>query len=433
MLFTYETDKSTFDEEAKDQGVMLKILHEEDADVPCLETVCIIGQPGEDISALIGESASAAPAAAPAVTPAAAPAAAPAATPAAAPAAAPAVTPAAVPAATPAATPAAAAPASAAPVAAAAPADGAFVKASPRAKALADKLGIDYKQAPPTGAEGRIIERDVDALAVAASASPASASLAADSAARAAAAPAAAASAKVSDADAVSYTDEKLTNIRKVIAKQMLSSITSTCQLTHTSSFDATEILALRKKLKPKIEAKELPNITLNDMVMFAVSRVLKNHRALNAHMMGDFMRYFDHVNLGMAVDTPRGLMVPTCFAAETLSLSEIAVRLKELASECQKGTISPDKLSGGTFTVSNLGALGIEHFTPVLNAPQTGILGVNNITQRARETDDGIEFYSCMSLSLTYDHRAIDGAPASLFLRDLCRALENFTVTLIG
>jgi len=142
-------------------------------------------------------------------------------------------------------------------------------------------------------------------------------------------------------------------------------------------------------------------------------------------------MRIFNHCNLGVAVDTPRGLMVPTIFASDLKSLSEISAETKELAKACQGGTISPDLLSGGSFTVTNLGSFGIESFTPVLNAPQTGILGVDTIVQRAKEVDGEIKFYPAMGLSLTFDHRAVDGAPAAKFLQDLKANLENFSVLL--
>jgi len=124
--------------------------------------------------------------------------------------------------------------------------------------------------------------------------------------------------------------------------------------------------------------------------------------------------------------------MVPTIFAADTLSLSQLSQQVKELAAECRKGTISPDKLKGGTFTVSNLGSFGIESFTPVINPPQTCILGVDTITTRVRMKDGQLEGYQAMGLSLTYDHRALDGAPASRLLQDLCIALENFPVLLM-
>ena len=227
------------------------------------------------------------------------------------------------------------------------------------------------------------------------------------------------------------YDEVKVSNIRKVIAKAMHQSLATTAQLTLNSSFDATELLAYRKKLKAAQERLGLENITLNDMILFAVSRTLLNHKDLNAHYLNDTVRYFHNVNLGMAVDTERGLMVPTIFSADRLPLNEIARRAKQLASECQSGSINPDLLQNGSFTVTNLGTLDIESFTPVLNPPQTGILGVNNIVQRAREVDGELEFYPAMGLSLTFDHRAIDGAPAARFLKELKTNLENFSVLL--
>ncbi len=410
ILFTYETDKATFDEEAKDAGVLLAILHEEGDDVPCLENVCVIGQAGEDVSAF----AAAAPAeeAAPAPAAEAAPAA-----------------------------------AVAAPVAAAAPSTKAIegdIKISPRAKAYADKTGVDYRYATPTGAEGRIIERDVMLLreqGVMVTGAAAGAYMAGDAKLEGtgiggrvtladlnapAAAPAAEAAAPVA-----AYTDVKMSNIRKVISKSMMASLQGMAQLTLNASFDASEILAYRKKMKDNAEKLGLANITLNDMVLYAVSRTLLNHKDLNAHLMDDTMRYFSDVNLGMAVDTERGLMVPTIFAANKLSLNQIAQATKGLAADCQKGSISPDKLSGGTFTVSNLGALGIESFTPVINPPQTGILGVCTTVNRVKEVGGVLKTYPCMTLSLTFDHRAIDGAPAAKFLKELCANLENFSALL--
>ena len=224
------------------------------------------------------------------------------------------------------------------------------------------------------------------------------------------------------------YTDVKLSSVRKVISKAMHASLSELAQLTNHFSFDATAILAYRERVKQNAEKLCLPNITINDIVLYAVSRVLKKHPDMNAHFLGDVIRQFSHVNLGIAVDTERGLLVPTLFGADTLSLAEISRKAKELAAAAQSGRISPDLLTGGTFTVSNLGALGVEMFTPIINPPQTGILGVCNITYKLKKTG---ETYPAMGLSLTYDHRAVDGAPASRFMRDLCTALENFDMLL--
>ena len=178
-------------------------------------------------------------------------------------------------------------------------------------------------------------------------------------------------------------------------------------------------------------EKMGIANITLNDMILFAASRVLLGHASLNAHYLDDTMRFFKTVNLGIAVDTERGLMVPTVFGAEKMSLNALSAAAKSVISEAQSGTISPDKLKGASFTVTNLGSLGIESFTPVLNPPQTGILGVCSITRKIKEVNGTDVSYPAMGLSLTFDHRALDGAPAAKFLKELCFALENFDLLL--
>ena len=142
-------------------------------------------------------------------------------------------------------------------------------------------------------------------------------------------------------------------------------------------------------------------------------------------------MVFFNHVNLGIAVDTPRGLMVPTVFKAETLSLNDLSKAAKAVTTDAQNGSINPDLLTGGSFTVTNLGAMGIESFTPVINPPQTGILGVDTITTKVKVVNGQLVPYKAMGLSLTFDHRALDGAPAAKFLQALCKNLENFSLLL--
>jgi pyruvate dehydrogenase E2 component (dihydrolipoamide acetyltransferase) len=279
---------------------------------------------------------------------------------------------------------------------------------SPRARALAEKLDVDIAPAEPTGPGGRVIERDVYSL---------SRSVTAPSERE----PKALLSEEGAAAGGGRSTDRPLSGIRKIIAKNMLASLQNTAQLTHTASFDASAILNCRKRFKAD---PVMSGVTLGDMVLFAVTRVLKDFPALNAHLIGDTLRVFNEVNLAAAVDTGRGLMVPGVFGACGLTLPELSERVKTLAEQCRNGTAPPDILTGGSFTVSNLGAFGTESFTPILNAPQTGILGVNTITHRVRE---GGSVYPAMALSLTYDHRALDGAPASRFLQTLCKALEDF------
>ena len=294
----------------------------------------------------------------------------------------------------------------AAPVAPAAKASGDY-KAMPNAKKLASELGVDLSTVAP--ANGEFIK--ASDVKLAAENKPAAAEVSAP------------------EAD---YVDEKLPNIRKVIAKAMHTSLSTMAQLTLNTSFDATKILALREQLKANAEKFGYGNITLNDMILFAVSRVILNHRSLNANYLDYTMRFFNTVNLGIAVDTDRGLLVPTLAHAEKLSLNELSAQAKALIGEAQKGTIAPDKLRNGSFTVTNLGSLGIESFTPVINPPQTGILGVDTITRRIKEVNGEDVTYPAMGLSLTFDHRALDGAPAAKFLKELVFALENFDMLLI-
>ncbi len=395
ILFSYETDKSSFEEPAKQAGTLLAIFYGADDDVPCLTTVGVIGEPGESYAEFAPDQA-AGTAEAPGME-----------------------------------APAAKAPAAAAVAAPAVQAEGSALRGvSPRARNAAERLHVDPAQAQPTGPNGRVIERDIKALAQASRTGTGLGGRV--TAADQAAAPAAQAAPAVQGAD-TEYQDVKLPNIRKVIAKSMFQSLSTMAQLTHTTSFDATCIMNFRKGLKAAPEQLQVPNITLNDIILFAASRVLPKHPDLNAHFLEDKMRYFRHVNLGIAVDTPRGLMVPTLMRAEEKSLKEIAAEAKALAAACQDGSINPDLLQGASFTVSNLGTLGIEHFTPVINPPQTGILGVDCIVERVRTVDGQIAVYPAMGLSLTYDHRALDGAPASRFLQDMRAALENFQALLIG
>lgn len=395
ILFSYETDKSSFEEPAKQAGTLLAIFYGADDDVPCLTTVAVIGEPGESYAEFAPDQA-AGTAEAPGME-----------------------------------APAAKAPAAAAVAAPAVQAEGTALRGvSPRARNAAERLHVDPAQAQPTGPNGRVIERDIKALAQASRTGTGLGGRV--TVADQAAAPAAQAAPAVQGAD-TEYQDVKLPNIRKVIAKSMFQSLSTMAQLTHTTSFDATCIMNFRKGLKAAPEQLQVPNITLNDIILFAASRVLPKHPDLNAHFLEDKMRYFRHVNLGIAVDTPRGLMVPTLMRAEEKSLKEIAAEAKALAAACQDGSINPDLLQGASFTVSNLGTLGIEHFTPVINPPQTGILGVDCIVERVRTVDGQITVYPAMGLSLTYDHRALDGAPASRFLQDMRAALENFQALLIG
>ena len=410
VLFSYETDKSSFDEPAPEAGKILAIFREEGDDVPCLENVLVIGSDGEDISAFVPkDTAEAAP-----VVAEAAPTAEP-------------VKEEKAPEVAPVATVAAGCEAP---------------SISPRARILAEKTHADLLKAVPTGPNGRIIERDVQRLVdLGLTVSPAAKdgySAAVEGSGisgKVVLSDLAEKPAEVANAEAapvVDYVDEKIPNIRKIIAKAMCQSLSTMAQLTFNSSFDATKMIALRKSLKSGAEKMGLANITYNDMILFAVSRVLKNHKMFNAHYLNDdTMRFFNTVNIGIAVDTDRGLMVPTVFNAEKLSLNDISVKAKSVITDAQSGKINPDLLKGATFTVSNLGSLGIESFTPIVNPPQTAILGVDCISKKIKEVNGEDVVYDSMGLSLTVDHRAIDGADAARFLKDVGFALENIDLLL--
>ena len=371
-LFSIETGKSVFDVESEFEGVVLALLCEEGDELLIKAPVMVIGEAGESFDAptAVKEEQTVEKAAEPEEEPSPTP--------------------------------------KAAEVSAAVTYTGDQREklSSPRARALADKAGVDAALAQPTGAEGLIIERDVKRMLD--TGVPERAPAAADGA----------------------YQDVPLTMMRRTIAKAMFQSIQSMAQLTHTASFDATELLAYRKQCKA---TEEMKGITLGDMVLFAVSRTLKQFPEMNAYFLEDKIRRFPGVQLAVAVDIPAGLVVPVIRNADRLSILEISNEMKRLAAACQNGSIAPELLTGGTFTVSNLGNLGIESFTPIINPPQVGILGVDTITLRPRRADNGtVSFYDCMTLSLTYDHRAVDGAPASRFLQALCKNLETFQ-TLLG
>ncbi|MBQ4592411.1 MAG: 2-oxo acid dehydrogenase subunit E2 [Clostridia bacterium] len=402
ILFSYETDKSAFDEPSQFSGTILELLAAEGDVVPCLDPVCIIGEEGEDISALIpGAAKEEAPA-------------------------------------EEAKTEEVAETKIVEAEATVSEAEGARVFISPRAKNLALKTGVDMTKVVPTGPHGRIIERDINKALDAgfvATTSLVEDFLAGKPIVVEEAAPAVveevkeapAAAAPVAD-DFRAYTDEPMSNIRKVIAKSMHASLSEMAQLTLNSSFDATNLLAYRAKLKANGEALGLSKITINDMILFAAARVLPNYPEINANLIDNTFRKYKHANIGMAVDTDRGLLVPVIFGSDTLTLAELSAQAKTLAGKAREGKLSPDEMSGGSFTISNLGSMGVESFTPVINPPQTAILGVCCTTNRLNAEG---KVYPAMGLSLTFDHRAVDGAPAAKFLKELCTALENFDLLL--
>ena len=413
VLFSYETDKASFDEEAKVDGTVLAIFWNDGDEIPVLQNVMVIGKPGDSF-AEFDPKASAAHAAAPAAT----------------------ATPAAAPAATPAATPAAA---PAAAVVAGAP-------VSPRARKLAEEKGVNTAAIAGTGPHGRIIERDVIAAATAqgpltglAKAKMAEGGLVAG--------PGTGLAGTVKGSDLkvwkANHTEiagegeefevKKMSNMRKIIAKSMYNSLQNSAQLTHMLGADARKVQAIRKKAKKALEEGKIDvNITINDLVCYAVIKALLKFPNVNSHCLGDAMRLFRNVNLGIAVDTERGLMVPAVKNANDLNIIGLSKNLKKVAEDCKKGSISPDLLSSeaASFTVSNLGGFGVEYFTPIINVPQSAILGVGTIVARPKDLGNGVyAFVPYMGLSLTYDHRAIDGGEATKFLKQVAVEIENLEV----
>jgi pyruvate dehydrogenase E2 component (dihydrolipoamide acetyltransferase) len=331
------------------------------------------------------------------------------------------------------------------------------IAASPRARNLAEKEALPLAGVPGTGPGGRIIERDISAVL-----ENRPGLTAAAKAAGAGSVPAAGSGigGRVTLADLAQGAESKVTpllsqfsaegaitetpikGIRKVIADRMHKSLAETAQLTLNASAPVTRLQEIRTRMKAAEGLSGelgLGKITVNDLVLFAVSRLLPRYPYLNAHKIGDTIKTFERVHLGVAVDTPRGLMVPVIRNANLLSLSQISAEAKRLAAACQNSGVKPDELSGSTFTITNLGSLGITSFTPVLNAPEVGILGVCGIELKpvalplgeTTECNGGARFEPHIGFSLTINHQVVDGAPAARFLKALSEAVANIDLLL--
>ena len=418
ILFSYETDKASFDEESKFEGTVLACFWKDNDEIPVLSNVMVIGAEGESFAEFAPGGAAAGSAAAgdsgsqPGMTE------------------------------TQSAGAGHSETVSAEVPAAAAPTPGAPV--SPRARKLAAEKGVDTAQIAGSGPHGRIIERDVAAAAVPlsglAKAMMAEGGKAAPQAGSGLAGTVKAGDLKVwqpnhSDipGEGEEFRVEKMSNMRKLIAKSMYNSLQNSAQLTHMLGADARRIQALRKKAKKALEEGRIDaNITINDFVCYAVIKALQKFPSVNSHCLGDAMRLFTPVNLGCAVDTERGLMVPAIPHADDLNIVGLSKALKKAADDCKKGSINPDLLSSeaASFTVSNLGGFGVEWFTPVINVPQSAILGVGTIVARPKDLGGGVyAFVPYLGLSLTYDHRALDGGEATRFLKQVAVEIENLEV----
>jgi len=367
-----ETDKAVFEVEAPEAGTMLKIFYKEGDDIPVLNTIAIIGQPGEKIDHLIpkktvsvskGEYVEKQKAITPDES-----------------------------------------------LKKTKPSLGTgLIPISPVARRFAEKKGIDFSKLVGSGPGGRIIKKDIEKTI--SEGEPL-------------------VSSTVSENFLGPVKEITVEGVRKIISERMLTSLQSTAQLTLNTSVDASNLLACRESLKASLQMKGLSKININDFLLYIVANSLPKFKNMNAHFLKDKILEFEHVHLGFAVDSPRGLMVPIIHNAHLLSLKEISKEARRLSTACQEETILPDELNGGTFTVTNLGTMGIESFTPILNIPQVAILGVCSVSLKPMMKEDKIQFIPHIGLSLTFDHRAVDGAPAAKFLQELNMVIANFDLT---
>lgn len=404
-ICSIETDKAVMDIESPAAGTLLDVFFKEGDDVPVQTAIAAIGQSGENIDSIRPSSTSSAPESSDSPTPASEP-----------------------------------------PPAQAAQSNNLDIKAiSPRARDLAARKDLDWSAIEGTGPGGRIIERDIQAaLTNKPKVTPLAQSMlkkgefdaptqGSGSGGRITTKDLiprpAAASLPSSEDNEIEVLPVK--GVRKVIASRMLESLQTTAQLTLNASADARSLQNYRKQLKASAKELNLQGVTVNDLVLFAVSRTLPQHPQLNSLFTGDSISQYKNVHLGFAVDTARGLIVPVIKYANRLSLSQISQEAKRLAAAALDNKATPADMEGGTFTVTNLGSLGIESFTPILNPPQVAILGVGNIQLKPVEADETIEFIPSLTLSLTINHQVVDGAPGARFLQALSQNIAQFELLL--
>ena len=400
VLFEIETDKSAMEVEAFDDGVLLKIVAAEGQTVP-VNTVCAyVGQPGEAI-----------PEAAPAVVPA------PAAVP-------PAPTPAPRPAVAPAPSVAPVAPEAAPAAAPAATGDG-RLRISPRASRAAAEAGVDPRTIAGTGPEGRITERDVLAAIQVAAASPAAVVAAAPRVGPAPAAPGVAPAPAPAPLSAITIEGQEeprpLNRMRRVIADRLTQSWTSTPHFTVTVAVDVTGLLALRAELKAGGT-----NLTVTDFVLAATAQTLAEFPDVNSRTDGASVWPRRRVHLGLAVSVPAGLVVPVIRDADRLGLGELHDRAAALAGAGRDGTLPIDDMTGSTFTVSNLGMFGVDEFSAIINPGEAAILAVASATPTVVAVGDAMGIRSILKLTLSADHRLVDGEMGARFLNAIRRRLED-------
>ncbi len=403
-LFEIETDKLTITVDSTHAGTLLKIVRKEGEVVPITEAVAIIGDANEDISEVLasmntGASQTQETQATQATQE----------------------------------STSATASASQAPMQASLQvSQGAQTSgfASPRAKTAAQEKNLDYSTIAGSGPDGLVIERDVLATASAQpSATPLAKKIAAQQNVSLANVHGSGARGKICRADVLAGKNiqeatpdiRPLTGMRRVISQRMKESQNLNAQTTHRVSVCMTEASRCREQLK-KLDIK----VSFNDIISLCVARALHDKPQMNVQFVENGIWYKDTVNLGIAVALDEGLVVPVVHNAQYMTLQEISVAIKEVATKARDGSLEPDRYTGGSFTISNLGMYGLEEFTAIINPPESGILAVGKIEQTPIAVNGNVEIHPMMKLTLSYDHRLIDGAPAAEFLSTIKKYLEN-------
>ena len=393
VLADVETDKATMEVVGYEEGTLLYIGVEAGSAAKINEIIAIVGKEGTDVSAYVAAEKSGANTATAAPGKEAA-----------APEAAPATT-------------------AVAEEAETAAASNGRIKASPLAKKLAADKGIDLSKVNGSGDNGRITKKDIDSYTPAAA-----------PAAKAAPAPSAAPAAKTAAAPAFvangqeGYTDTPLTQMRKVIARRLGESKFSAPHFYLTMEINMDNAITARVAMNEVSPVK----ISFNDMVIKASAMALRQHPDVNSSWMGDFIRHNQHIHIGSALALPEGLIVPVIRFADQKSLSQIAADAKELYGKAKDKKLQPAEFSGNTFTISNLGMMDIEEFTAIINPPDSAILAVGAIKEKVVKKGDGFGVINVMKLTLSCDHRSVDGAVGASFLQTLKKFLENPVTMLV-
>lgn len=274
--------------------------------------------------------------------------------------------------------------------------------ASPRARRRAAETGVDWTRIPGSGRSGRVRERDVLAAA----------GLQSDTA--------------VQSGSTGSHDLLEHTQVRRTIADRMLRSHQSTAPVTLTAIADATRLVELRKEFQTAAKSSEAVVPSFTDFIAKLTAAALRDHPTLNSRWDERGIVRFKQIHIGIAVDTDAGLIVPVVRDVSQLTIVELAARTRELIARARSRRLTAEEMQGGTFTITNLGAYGIDAFTPIIQSPQCAILGIGRIHQAAVFQDNQFVPRDKVTLSLTFDHRIIDGAPAARFLQAVCKALEN-------